>query len=86
MNCATSTAADYAGNRIVSYCFSARPATLLHLPRRHSGLRRGPRSKAQSCDCGAMRVQEISKELADIADERPRGTAPYAATYIKDPV
>jgi len=74
-------AADYAGNRIVSYCFSARPATLLHLPRRPLRVATRPRGKAQGCKAGAMRVQEILKELADVADERPRGTAPHAATY-----
>ena len=45
-----------------------------------------PAVSAQGCNRGAMRVQEISKELAGVADERPRGTAPHDATHIKDPV
>src|SRR5438552_2821787 len=54
-------AADYAGNRIVSYCFSARPATLLHLPRRHSGWRRGPAVRAQGCNRGACEYKKFLK-------------------------
>src|SRR5437764_242771 len=78
-------AADYAGNRIVSYCFSARPATLLHLPRRHSGLRRGPAVRRRAVTAAQCEYKKFLKnsQISQMSDPEALHLMPRRTSKIR---